>query len=73
MPNERRLDQLREQAWEKGVVEGRGVDVAGGPIPHRPGYYGQPVIKPPVWTWEFRFTFSWADFPGWLRSSHWSE
>jgi hypothetical protein len=28
------------------------VDVAGGPIPRRPGYYGEPVVKPPVWTWE---------------------
>lgn len=52
MPNEQRLDQLREQAWNKGVVEGRGVDVACGPIPRRPGYYGEPVVKPPVWTWE---------------------
>lgn len=52
MPNEQHLDQLREQAWEKGVVPGRGVDVVGGPIPHRPGYYGEPVVRPPVWTWE---------------------
>jgi hypothetical protein len=29
-PSEKRLDELREQAWDKGVVEGRGVDVAGG-------------------------------------------
>ena len=57
MPNEQRLDQLREQAWEKGVVEGRGVDVAGGPIPRPSGYYGQPVIKPPVWTWEIPLYF----------------
>jgi len=64
MPNERRLDQLREQAWEKGVVEGRGVDVAGGPIPHRPGYYGQPVIKPPVWTWEIPLYFFVGGFSG---------
>jgi hypothetical protein len=52
MSNEQHLDQLREQAWEKGVVPGRGVDVVGGPIPHRPGYYGEPVVRPPVWTWE---------------------
>jgi Polysulphide reductase, NrfD len=52
MPNEQRLEQLREQAWNKGAVTGRGVDIAGGPIPHKPGYYGQPVVKPPVWTWE---------------------
>jgi hypothetical protein len=67
MPNEQRLDQLREQAWEKGVVSGRGVDVVGGPIPRKlataspsdggPGYYGEPVVKPPVWTWEIPVYF----------------
>jgi hypothetical protein len=55
--NEQRLEQLREQAWEKRLVEGRGTDVAGGPIPRRPGYYGEPVIKPPVWTWEIPLYF----------------
>src|SRR5437773_3721404 len=54
---EKRLEQLRDQAWEKGVVAGRGVDVAGGPIPRKPGYYGQPVVKPPVWTWEIPIYF----------------
>jgi hypothetical protein len=62
---EQRLERLREEALLKGHVNGRGVDVAGGPIPkggpvhsakgkngHKPGYYGLPVIKPPVWTWE---------------------
>jgi hypothetical protein len=67
MTDEKRLDQLREQAWEKGVVSGRGVDVAGGPIPRKlataspsgggPGYYGEPVVKPPVWTWEIPVYF----------------
>jgi hypothetical protein len=57
MPNESRLDQLREDAWQKGVVTGRGVDVAGGPIPRRPGYYGQPVVRPSVWTWEIPVYF----------------
>jgi hypothetical protein len=52
MPNESRIDQLREEAWAKGVVTGSGVDVASGPIPRKPGYYGQPVVRPPVWTWE---------------------
>jgi hypothetical protein len=52
MTNEQRLDELREQAWDKGVVAGRGVDIAGGPIPCKPGYYGQPVLKSPVWSWE---------------------
>src|SRR5215831_6911750 len=50
--NESRIDQIREEAWAKGVVTGRGVDVGGGPIPRKPGYYGQPVVRPPVWTWE---------------------
>src|SRR5215469_4044983 len=57
MANESRLDQLRAEAWQKGVVMGRGVDVAGGPIPSRPGYYGQPVVRPPVWTWEIPIYF----------------
>jgi hypothetical protein len=50
--SEQRLEQLREKAWQEGVVPGRGVDVVGGPIPRKPGYYGEPVVKPPVWTWE---------------------
>src|SRR2546421_6657675 len=57
MPNESRIDQLREEAWAKGVVTGGGVDVAGGPIPRKPGYYGQPVVRPPVWTWEIPIYF----------------
>ena len=57
MPNESRLNQIREEAWAKGVVTGRGVDVAGGPIPRRSGYYGQPVVRPPVWTWEIPIYF----------------
>lgn len=57
MPNERRLDELREEARQKGPVAGRGVDVAGGPIPREAGYYGQPVVRPPVWTWEIPVYF----------------
>jgi hypothetical protein len=57
MPNESRIDQLREEAWAKGAVTGHGVDVADGPIPRRPGYYGQPVVRPPVWTWEIPIYF----------------
>ncbi len=66
-PSEKRLEELRDQAWKDGVVAGRGIDIAGGPIPHklataspsggRPGYYGQPVVKPPVWTWEIPVYF----------------
>jgi hypothetical protein len=57
MTDEQRLDRLREEAWQKGVVAGGGVDVAGGPIPRKAGYYGQPVVKPPVWTWEIPVYF----------------
>ncbi len=57
MTTEQRLEQLREQAWDKGIVVGRGVDVTGGPMPRRSGYYGQPVVKPPVWTWEIPIYF----------------
>src|SRR5207244_13374221 len=57
MTNEQRLEQLREQAWDKGIVVGRGVDVAGGPIARRPGYYGEPVVKPPGWTWAIPVYF----------------
>jgi formate-dependent nitrite reductase membrane component NrfD len=49
---ENRLDHLRERASKDGIVRERGVDVAGGPIPRKPGYYGAPVVRPPVWTWE---------------------
>jgi hypothetical protein len=56
-PSEKRLEELRERAWKDGVVAGRGVDVAGGPIPRKPGYYGLPVVKPPVWTWEIPVYF----------------
>jgi hypothetical protein len=56
-PSEKRLEELREQAWKDGVVPAKGVDVAGGPIPRKPGYYGQPVVRPPVWTWEIPIYF----------------
>ena len=57
MTSEQRLEELREQAWKEGVVAGKGVDVAGGPIPRKPGYYGQAVVKPPVWSWEVPLYF----------------
>src|SRR3984893_741602 len=64
MANEQRLEELREQAWKEGVVPGKGVDVAGGPIPRKPGYYGQPVVKPPVWTWEVPLYFFFGGLAG---------
>ena len=38
-------------------MTGRGVDVTGGPIPRKPGYYGETVVRPPVWTWEIPIYF----------------
>ena len=55
--NESRLEKLRDDAWQRGAVTGQGVDVAGGPIPRKPGYYGQPVVRSPVWTWEIPIYF----------------
>ncbi|HVU31898.1 MAG TPA: NrfD/PsrC family molybdoenzyme membrane anchor subunit [Opitutaceae bacterium] len=57
---EERLHQLREEALAKGVVTGAGVHAAAGPMPeptrtpetlNTVGYYGLPIIKPPVWKW----------------------
>jgi formate-dependent nitrite reductase membrane component NrfD len=63
-PSEKRLEELREQAWKEGVVPGNGVDIAGGPIPRKPGYYGQPVVKPPVWTWQVPLYFFFGGIAG---------
>jgi hypothetical protein len=63
-PSEKRFEELREQARKEGVVPGKGVDVAGGPIPRKPGYYGQPVLKPPVWTWEIPLYFFFGGIAG---------
>jgi hypothetical protein len=51
---EARLDALREEAKRTGTVAERGIGITGGPMPREPGvaYYGQPIVKPPVWTWE---------------------
>src|SRR5690348_18291585 len=62
--SEKRLEELREEAWKQGIVAGKGVDVAGGPIPRKPGYYGQPVVKPPVWTWEIPLYFFFGGMAG---------
>lgn len=71
MSSEERLDALREEAARTGTVEGEGVHAAGGPMPGvgprggdgesgsdtAPGYYGRPVLKAPVWTWEVPLYF----------------
>ena len=54
---EDKLEIWRKEAKHGGAVTGRGVDVTGGPIPKRPGYYGEAVVRPPVWTWEIPLYF----------------
>src|ERR1043166_8551851 len=63
---EKRLDELREQARDQGHVTGAGVKALGGPMPTPvatlpggpgPGYYGLPIIKPPVWEWMIAVYF----------------
>lgn len=50
-PSEARLDEIRREAAEKGRLG------TAGPGPYTgaresAGYYGHPILKPPVWTWE---------------------
>lgn len=54
---EDRLDRLRSEAQRSGAISARGVDVVGGPIPAQRGYYGEGVVRPPVWTWEISTYF----------------
>lgn len=54
---EKRLDEIRTTARERGIVEDAGVHAEGGPIPRLAGYYGEPVVRPPVWTWEIPVYF----------------
>jgi formate-dependent nitrite reductase membrane component NrfD len=53
---ERRLEELRRTAAETGRIDAPGVQAMGSPVPLRDGvlaqYYGQPLLKRPVWTWE---------------------
>ena len=44
---ENRLDQLRAEARASSAV----------PIPLQSGYYGEGVVRPPVWTWEISLYF----------------
>jgi hypothetical protein len=58
---EARLEALREEAGRTGTVGDRGIPIAGGPIPPTAtvpvAYYGQPILKAPVWTWEVGLYF----------------
>jgi len=53
---EARLEALRDEAGRTGAVREPGMPIAGGPIPPAAAapvaYYGQPILKAPVWTWE---------------------
>lgn len=52
---EQRLEELRREASLKGRVEGAGILPGGAPFPiasAENGYYGLPLLKKPVWTWE---------------------
>lgn len=53
--SEQRLDEIRREAELTGRVDAKGVRAAGAPLPEATaatGYYGLPLLKPPVWTWE---------------------
>jgi hypothetical protein len=54
---ERRLEELRREAEAHGRVDARGIHPPGAPMPApvaspQEGYYGLPLLKGPVWTWE---------------------
>ena len=55
MNAEIRLDAIREEARQTGVVSAPGVRAVGAPFPQatgETGYYGLPLLKKPTWTWE---------------------
>ncbi len=55
MITERRLEDIRREAECIGRVEAKGVRAVGAPFPQATaenGYYGLPLLKEPVWTWE---------------------
>jgi hypothetical protein len=53
---ESRLDQLRQQA-SLGTLDAKGIRPPGSPFPEQKSYYGLPIVKPPVWTWEIPLYF----------------
>lgn len=64
-PREGRLGAIREEARRHGVVDGAGITAAGGPLPGTAtGYYGRPVLKAPVWTWEVPAYFALGGIAG---------
>jgi len=57
---EARLDALREEAARTGKVQHKGIVPAGSPFLKPAGatsYHGNPVLKPPTWTWQVPLYF----------------
>src|SRR5277367_297466 len=57
---EDRLDALREEAARTGRVQDHGIAPAGSPLPKPASavsYHGNPVLKPPTWTWQVPLYF----------------
>jgi hypothetical protein len=54
--SEKRLEELRQQA-ALGQVDAKGIRPSGSPMPETVSYYGLPIVKPPVWTWEVPLYF----------------
>jgi formate-dependent nitrite reductase membrane component NrfD len=57
---EDRLDALREEAARTGKVQNHGIAPVGSPFPKPASgvsYQGNPVLKPPTWTWQVPLYF----------------
>jgi formate-dependent nitrite reductase membrane component NrfD len=57
---EDRLDALREEAARTGKVQDHGIAPVGSPLPKPASavsYHGNPVLKPPTWTWQVPLYF----------------
>jgi Polysulphide reductase, NrfD len=57
---EERLDALREEAARTGKVQDHGIAPVGSPFPQPASavsYHGNPVLKPPTWTWQVPLYF----------------
>lgn len=55
---EERLDEIRKAASENATATMATQQAGGAPSTHKSeGYYGLPVLKPPMWTWEVPLYF----------------
>jgi hypothetical protein len=57
---EERLDALREEAARTGKIQDHGIAPVGSPFPKSASavtYHGNPVLKPPTWTWQVPLYF----------------